>query len=146
MFTRLWNPAMGLDQLRREMNDVVGQLFDESSPAVRGTRSYPALNVWETDIELFAEAEVPGLKMEDLEVLVEGAELTIRGQRTPTETSGNVHRRERGVGRFSRTVQLPVEINADKVQAVLRDGVLTITLPKAERAKPRKIEVHAAGE
>ncbi len=83
--------------------------------------------------------------MEDLEVLVSGNEVTITGERKIREPeSANWHRRERSQGRFSRTLTLPWEVDADKVQATLRDGVLSVRLPKAESAKPKKVKVLTA--
>jgi HSP20 family protein len=93
---------------------------------------------------VFVEAEVPGLKAENLDITVVGDELTIKGDRPeqlPPE--GSFHRRERGVGSFTRIVRLPSEVNADRVEAALNDGVLLLTLPKAEGAKPRKVKVKA---
>jgi HSP20 family protein len=103
------------------------------------------MNVWEDDNHLFVEAEVPGVKPEQLDVTVVGNELTIKGQR-PEELTGDAafHRRERGQGAFTRIIRLSSEVNADQVQAALNDGVLLLTLPKAEAAKPRKIQVKSA--
>jgi len=107
-----------------------------------GARAFPLLNVWEEERSLVVEAEIPGLKLEDIEVLVSGDELTISGERKAETAEGTtVHRRERGVGRFSRVVRLPVEVNADAVEATLREGVLTVRLPKAESVLPRRIAV-----
>ncbi|UCG31861.1 MAG: Hsp20/alpha crystallin family protein [Phycisphaerales bacterium] len=135
-----------MNRLRMEMD----RLFDDFSHEfpmfgrVAGLhgRGYPSLNVWEDEHNLFIEAEVPGMKMEDLEVTVLGHELTIKGQRGNGPAEGvTYHRRERGVGSFSRTLRLLTDVSADKVEAGLVNGVLTVTLPKAEAAKPRKIEV-----
>lgn len=105
-------------------------------------RSFPALNVWDAGEELFAEAEVPGLKIDDLEILIRGQELTIQGERKVVDREGvTYHRRERGAGSFRSRVELPVEIDVDKVEATLEDGVLTLVMPKASSALPRKIEV-----
>jgi HSP20 family protein len=131
-----------LSDLRRG----VERLF-ESIPAydvVTGARPFPSLNVWEDGETLVAEAEVPGLTMKDIDVTVVGDELTIKGQRTPQDGAKPVyHRQERGTGAFSRTMTLPYEINADAVEATLRDGILTIRLPKSETARARKIAVKA---
>lgn len=106
------------------------------------TRSFPAVNVWETDQELFAEAEVPGLKESEIDIFVVGSELTLKGERkTSEQPEAAYHRRERGAGTFTRVVHLPVDVDSSRVSATLRDGVLTVTLPKAETAKPRKIRV-----
>lgn len=111
-------------------------------PTARGRLSYPAVNLWEDDGSLYIEAELPGLSMDDLEVLVTDNELTIKGERRPTapENAATL-RRERGTGTFERTISLPVDINAENVEAKLHDGVLMITLPKAPAHTPRKIEV-----
>lgn len=125
--------------VRREMGELFDSVFNGHD--VRA-RSYPALNIWEEGDQLFAEAELPGMGMDDVELFVVGNELTIKGQRRPlADENASYHRRERGVGEFSRTVTLPVEIDSDKVEASLKNGVLTITLPKAEAARPRKISV-----
>ena len=130
------------DGIDRLMDNFLENAPSEFPFGVWGHRTFPALNVWEEGDKLLAEAEVPGLKMDDLEVTVQGDELTIKGERQADEEEDvTYHRRERGLGRFSRVIRLPVEVNADKVQATLRDGVLTITLPKAEAVLPRKIEV-----
>lgn len=135
-------PMATLEEMRREMD----RLFSGVARGVNGlshrARRYPALNVWETGDALIVEAEVPGLTMQDLEVEVVGAELCIRGTRKSTEGEDVAfHRQERGFGEFARSITLPTEVNTDKVEAVLKDGVLTISLPKAETAKARKITV-----
>jgi HSP20 family protein len=131
------------EDLRREMN----RLFDARFRGFNGgafprARVFPPLNVWEDGERLMVEAEAPGLDMNDVEVQVVGNELTIKGERKPVEGRElTYHRQERGTGSFTRTVTLPIEVNAEKVEAVLKDGVLTIALPKAEAAKARKITV-----
>jgi HSP20 family protein len=118
--------------------------FFEGVPAALpfGRRPFPTLNIWEDDTKLHVEAELPGLKLDDLELYVDGTELTIKGQRQKSlEEGATFHRRERGVGPFTRVIQLPVEVDAEKVQATLRDGILTLTLPKAQAVLPRRIEV-----
>lgn len=134
-------------ELERALEDVVGAFLVEDPWFRRGRlreRSFPAVIIWENEEVLFAEAEVPGLKMEDLEILVTGNELTIKGERGGENREGvTYHRRERGTGTFSGVVRLPVDVDAHKVEARLENGVLTIVLPKAASAKPRKIEVNA---
>ena len=137
------HPAMCV---RDEMDKLFNGLLENAAAGMPlaglGRRCFPAVNVWEDGENLFAEVEIPGLKMENLEVLVLGDELTIKGTRSESNEEGvRYHRRERGTGDFSRVVRLPVEIDADKVRAALRDGVLTITLPKAPAVLPRKIPV-----
>lgn len=131
-------------ELRRELD----RLFDGFLGRDYGqslSRPFPALNVWEDGERVMAEAEVPGLGMEDLEILIQGNELTIKGRRSPLEGENLVyHRRERGTGEFVRFLTLPVEVDADRVEAAMKDGVLTIVMPKAERARARKIKVRTA--
>ncbi len=136
-------PVMRLkDEMDRLFSNLVeGTLVSGPVPFLRRT-SFPAINVWEDQRHIFAEAELPGLKMEELEVLISGQELTIKGRRGDQPREGmTYHRRERGIGEFSRSVTLPMAVDADKVQAALRDGVLLVTLPKAQEVLPRKIKV-----
>lgn len=139
---RLFNlpPLAALRAFDRLVNAV-----DPFAPATYSNApGFPAVNLWEKGDTLMAEAEVPGLKMEDLEVLVIGDELTIKGQRpAPTNEKSAWHRQERGIGEFSRIVTLPYEVNSAQVEATLKDGVLTIVMPKAEQARARKIDVKA---
>jgi len=143
MMTRWVNPLATMNELRRE----VDRLFEDLGPRFgRGVfapvRTFPALNVWEDGDSLYAEAELPGVSSEDVEVYSAGNELTIKGRREPRQGDQlSYHRRERGTGEFSRVITLPVEVDAEKVRADLRNGVLTITMPKAEGHKPKKITV-----
>jgi HSP20 family protein len=143
MLSGRFNAFAPFDQLRRE----ISHLLDEFDPlgvrgALSGSSAFPAVNVWECGEYLCAEAEVPGVTQDNIEVLVVGNELTIKGHRpTPEEKDVSYHRRERGAGDFARVLTLPVEIEADKVEASLKDGVLTLKLPKAAEARARKITV-----
>jgi HSP20 family protein len=105
----------------------------------------PSLNVWETPDAFHVEAEVPGLTQDQLQVAVtHKTQLLIQGERTLQEPAdGRWHRRERGQGRFQRVIELPAAVDADKVEAKLENGLLFLTLPKAEEAKPRRIAVKA---
>jgi HSP20 family protein len=86
--------------------------------------------------------ELAGMKKEDFDLSLEDDTLTVSGQRKAETTSGESFRSERFFGSFSRTVTLPSAVEADKVKATYQDGILTVVLPKAEEAKPKKIEVH----
>jgi HSP20 family protein len=148
MAFRRFNGGFPVVQLRGEMDRLYGEFFGPDSALQRSlatTRAFPALNVWQEGDNILAEAELPGLKSEDIEISVVGNELTIQGRRPETKDEGTAfHRRERGTGEFTRVVLLPADVDADKVQASLQDGVLRLTLPKAEAAKPRKIQVNGA--
>lgn len=135
-------------QFREEFDRLVTGAFNTPGVATAARmvtgRSFPAVNVWEDGENFFVEAEVPGLKSENLEITVVGDELTLKGERASEERSeATYHRQERGIGSFSRAIKLPNEVNAERVEAALKDGVLLLTLPKAEAAKPRKIKVNA---
>jgi len=140
------HPALRLrGEMDRVFGDVFGGVAGMAPQGWFGRRAFPAFNVWEDDTTLVAEAEVPGLQLEDIDVMVQGDELIVKGARkTDAEEGATYHRRERGVGQFSRMVRLPVEVDADKVTARLSDGVLRITLPKAQAVLPRKIEVKSS--
>jgi HSP20 family protein len=104
--------------------------------------AHPALNVWEDADHVFVEAELPGMKLEDIEIYVTGGNtLSVKGDRKQPNTEGTWHRQERGFGSFARVITLPVNVEADKVEAKFSLGLLTITLPKAAVSKPRKIAV-----
>ena len=124
----------------RLLDPVIG-LVEATPPGRR--MAMPAVNLWEDGETLVAEAELPGLKHEDLTILAQGDELTIQGKWAADTADKTLHRRERARGEFTRTLTLPFEVDADKVEASLKDGVLTVRLPKAAAARSRKIEVKA---
>ena len=130
-------------ELGREMDQLINRCADGFDRGLfQRTRGFPAVNVWENDEGFCAEAEIPGVKMEDIEITVSGNEVTVKGHREPLGEEGlTYHRQERGFGEFARTIALPADVDTEKVSATLRDGVLTIIMPKAEAAKMRKIEV-----
>jgi HSP20 family protein len=105
----------------------------------------PAINVWSDEHAYYAESDLPGVDPVSLEITVtDGNQLLIRGERKPVEPDGAVWlRQERPSGGFSRSLTLPTLVDADKVEAKIELGVLKLTLPKSEAAKPRKIAVKA---
>lgn len=134
----------GIDELKREMDRLFNAFGTTGRPRWPHTcaAAYPALNIWDAGDTLCVEAEVPGVNKDDLEILAVGNELTVKGRRQPFNGEKTAyHRHERGVGEFTRSITLPVEVDAAKVEAVLDNGVLTLRLPKAENAKPRQITV-----
>jgi len=122
------------------LQDELERLFE--SP-MRGWA--PALDVHEDKENFTIRAELPGMKREDIEVSVQDGALVISGERQEEKVNEGteVHRRERYSGRFSRALTLPTAVAGDKVTATYKDGVLTVTLPKAEEAKPKRITVGA---
>lgn len=104
--------------------------------------TFPHVNFVENDNAFVVEVDVPGMAMRDIELFVQDNELTIQGERKREDMEGKTYlRQERLVGQFRRVLALPADIDAEKVEAHLRDGVLTVTLPKAEAVLPRRIEV-----
>jgi len=132
-----------VERLRREVN----RLFEEADrgPRLAVAGGYPAMNVWANADGVVVTAELPGIKLDDLDIAVQGNTLTLQGVREPEqlEEGDRYHRRERPSGRFQRVFQLPYEIEVDKVEATYEAGVLRLLLPRAEADKPRKIEVRA---
>lgn len=147
MWTR-WEPLGDVRAELTRLNDEMNQLFGRynNGPREFARRGYPMLNLWEDETNLYVEAELPGFNLDDLEMYVTGEnQLSIKGQRTQPELkNGTWHRQERGHGSFSRIVDLPDAVDSDKVSAEYKLGVLTITLPKKEELKPRRIEVKSS--
>jgi HSP20 family protein len=108
--------------------------------------AYPAVNVWEVGGSVYVEAEVPGMAIDQIEVLVCGDQLTIRGDRPAVAPAAGsvIQRSERPTGPFSRAISLPIEVEAEKVEARLVDGVLIISCPISPRSQVRKISVSPA--
>ncbi len=142
MFVRTFNRVQPGMLFRGGIDRLVSDLLDGANGSC-GQCTFPPVNVWEDEQRIFIEAEVPGMKLDDLDLTVNGDEVTIKGERKQDETDGvSYHRQERGVGTFSRVVHLPTAVDVEKVAANLNAGVLTITLPKAQEVLPRKIKVN----
>ncbi|HSY17294.1 MAG TPA: Hsp20/alpha crystallin family protein [Candidatus Acidoferrales bacterium] len=120
------------------LNDELERLFETPLPTWA-----PALDVHEDKEKFTVNLELPGLKREDISVHLEDGSLVISGERkAETVSEGTeVHRQERYYGKFSRALTLPVAVASDKVKASFKDGILSVTLPKAEEAKPKQIDV-----
>jgi HSP20 family protein len=128
-----------MDELRRRMEDVFG-IGDR--PLTRLTGSWPRSNLYDEGNALVAVLEVPGMTEKDIQIDAHGDALTISGERKPDVPEGyRVHRQERRPGRFSRTFGLPCQVDLDRTNASLRDGVLTVRLEKHAAAQPRQIQV-----
>jgi HSP20 family protein len=128
--------------------DAVLNRFDTEPSQSSGWRGvYPAVNLYETADAYMLMAELPGLETEDIDVSLEGSTVTLRGERKidyANEGGVSLHRRERQVGSFRRAFELPAVIDADKVEAVHRNGVLMLRLPKSAASQPRQISVQAS--
>lgn len=124
-------------RFQKEMNRFFSGLTQEYD------QHYPPINVWVGEDDVLIKAELPGMDPDKIEITTKGDLLYIKGSREP-ETLGEecrYHRRERGYGRFSRTLQLPFKVDQDKVEAGYEKGILQIVLPRAEEDKPRKIVI-----
>ena len=142
MVFQCMNPAY-TNRIDREMNRLLSNLFGEAHTGPRSGSS-PPVNVWEKDDAWRVEMEIPGVTEDQLDVSVVNDELTISVNRPEAESDGVAYlRRERTQGPLARTLQLPAAVDAQHVEADLVHGVLTVTLPKAEAARGRKIEVNA---
>ena len=150
MLPGAWNrggvtPFEGLWDIRREMD----RLLDSFTPAQQsqnGLAWVPAMDIVETDNEILCHLEVPGLTRDDLEIRVEGNVVTIAGEKryqTNGEKEGGFRHLERRFGRFERSFSIPRTVDADAVKARHDNGVLTVVLPKAERSKPRRVQIEA---
>jgi HSP20 family protein len=147
-WTELAHPLSGqtwdtFERLRGE----VDRLFARATPfaAVRNAQGvHPPVNLYETADSFVLTAELPGMKLGEIELAIEGNHLSLRGERKisyPDDGRTNLHRRERAAGAFRRAVELPVAIDSEKVDASYRNGVLLVKLPKSAAHRPRRIEV-----
>lgn len=139
----LWSDA--LPDGMRLLDDRFDRLFERALGRERQSPWMPAMDVHETDDKLVVSVELPGLSASDVEVQVEDSTLTVSGKREFSAEVDEEHYRrvERRFGEFSRAVTLPPQVDAGMVDAKFEDGVLTIEVAKAERAKPKRIQVRA---
>ncbi len=131
-----WDPFLEINQLQREINRL--------SPNYGGqTGEYPKFNVWENNDGLLMEAEMPGMKNEDLDIVLEGETLRIKGFKKAPETDEKKSfvKKELFSGGFSRAIKLPYRVDPNNVQANMQDGILTIALSRPEEEKPKKINI-----
>jgi len=138
-----WDPTrelagMEIDRLNRMFSEFYNEAF---------TRAWvPAVDIYEgQDHEVVIKAELPDMKRDDISVTFENNVLTLKGERTfdKESTREKYQRLERSYGSFSRSFTLPASVDASRISAAYKDGVLTIRLPQREEAKPKQIEVHA---
>ena len=112
----------------------------QSSPSASG--SYPPLNVFRKGDDFALVAELPGVSSSDLDIQVKGRTVRLSGSKSAKyPENASIHRRERLQGRFDRSISLPIEVDQDRTTAEFHDGILAITLPRAERDKPRSIQI-----
>ena len=141
MMIRRWDPFREMVTMRRAMDRLIENGFDgEELPASEW--SLP-LDVVENEDGYTVKASIPGVKSEDLDITLDKGMLTIRGElKNESETQqGQYHLRELRFGMFTRTISLPTSVRPDDIQASCEDGILTLTMPKAEEVKPKRIQV-----
>lgn len=141
-----WDPVREMRMLRDMMDRLFEETFAPISERGRAVESWallPRVDMYETDSEVVIKATVPGVKPEDLDITVTGNVLTIKGEvkEEETEEGANFIRRERVFGSFRRDLTLPVDVRVDKAEATFENGILTLRLPKAEEAKPKRLTV-----
>lgn len=136
-----WDPWSELRQLREEVEEMTNRM----GKFLGLEEDYPPVNVYQDNDGVTVVAELPGVSADKLSIELEGDRLRLSGSRAPLDgvKEEQYHRRERHDGEFSRELRMPAGLDPDKIEAKLADGILTIRLPKAESAKPRKIEVKA---
>ena len=142
-----WSPFRHLSMLR----DEIDRLFDTPLDALTNSSQQflngwlPSIDLHEEENQLVLKAELPGMNKEGIDISLHGDVLTLSGERKEetVHEKAEVYRSERFLGKFQRTLTLPVTVNPNKVQASYKDGILTVILPKAEEAKPKQIEVKA---
>ncbi len=143
---RWWDPWRDLATVQTKMN----QLFEDTFARTRGREEglgtamwAPAVDIYETDAAVVVKAEIPGVDKDQISIEVKDGILTLRGERKFEKEikEENYHRMERSYGAFVRSFAVPNTVDSDKIAAKLKDGVLEVQLPKAEKAKPKQIKV-----
>jgi len=139
-----WDPFSDMVQLR----DEIGRWFEGITERGKGRKAAawaPEVDIKETDTEIQVKADLPGMKLEDIDVSIDEDRLIIKGERKieKEEKEKNYVRVERNYGSFYRSFDIGVSVKADEIKASYKDGVLEITLPKTEAKKPKKIEISA---
>ncbi len=141
-----WYPIQDIENLHKEMNRLLGFTFpgiNDGEAGILSSRWAPALDIYDTKDNLVIKADLPGLEKEEIDVSVVDNRLTIRGEKKKDAQvkEEDYLRTERYYGSFQRMIVLPAEIDANKVNATFKDGVLELTLGKKEEAKPKHIKV-----
>ncbi|KPL82150.1 heat-shock protein Hsp20 [Thermanaerothrix daxensis] len=143
-----WREIRRMEREMERMEREMDRLFESFFPRRRRFMEveFPPMNVWTNEEGAVVTVEVPGVNPEQLEIAVVGDTLTLRGKRLADDLpeGARYQRRERFQGEFARSLQLPFTIDAERVEAQYENGILTITLPRAEADKPKRITVQAA--
>ena len=141
-FNRI-DPVQGILQLQRELDRFLGRSAASEAPA-SGAGLFPPVNLFADASGVVLRAEVPGVEPNSIDISIQRNALQISGERPiKARDKGSYHRRERRFGKFSRSLQLPEDLETEKAAADCRDGVLTVRIPRREEAKPRQIRINA---
>ena len=137
------NSFQDLARMRQQMDDLFSRVSDGGLPSLHAG-VFPAINLAEDKDKYYIRAELPGISAEDLDIQATGSNLSISGERKISAEKEDVryHRREREAGKFSRAISLPGDIDPEGVSASLANGILKVSVPKAEKAKPRQIAIN----
>jgi HSP20 family protein len=141
-YFRVRTPFSELEKLKRQMDLLTEGIAGRPLPARAGV--FPLINLTENKDNYYLRAELPGIKADELNIEAEGNKISISGERKiPIKNEkAKYHRLEREAGKFSRMISLQTDINSEKIDASLKDGILKLTIPKSEKAKPKQIAVH----
>ena len=143
-----WDPFRDLMSIQNELNRLFGRTYaGDDAGGSTGTAWMPQLDVYETADRFVVKVELAGVEPDDVDLSVEDSTLTVRGERRFYDEVDDdaFHRVERRYGAFARSLTLPQTADAERIEASFDRGVLTIEVPKAEQAKPKKIEIKATG-
>ena len=141
-----WEPAREMMTLREAMDRLFDDAFTRPLSIRDGwSMATPAIDMYQTDNEVVVKASIPGIKAEDVQINVTGDVLTLKGEvKQENEQKDRAwHIREQRFGSFERSIALPTDVKSDKAEAVFENGILTITLPKADEVKPKTINIKA---
>ena len=143
-----WEPLRELSGIQKELDDLFRRTFGGITPSFTGEEWRPSVNCYTREGRYIVQADLPGVKPEDIDISVTGNVLTIKGERTAEweeKKEGHVFH-ESSYGSFERSMTLPEGVNAEKVHASYRDGVLELTMPAKEAALPKKVKVEVEKE
>ena len=136
-----WDPFRDLFGIKRDLDRFLGRWDDDEEASMALWR--PAVDIFEDENSIVLRAELPGMKKEDVKINLENNVLSLRGDRKFDKEvkKENYHRIERAYGSFCRSFTLPTNVDKSKIEANYKDGVLEVTVPKSEEAKPKEIEI-----
>jgi len=140
-----WEPAREMMTLREAMDHLFDEAFTRPLIRMNGGWSSPSIDLYQTDNDVVVKASLPGIKPDEVQISVVGDVLTIKGEVKQQDEvkEKTYHMREQRWGSFERSVALPSSVSADKAKAEFENGILTITMPKEEEARPKTITIRS---